>query len=342
VTPGLRIGALALTLCLGGSGVAMAQKTDVVVLANGDRVTCEISSLSSGLLTVKTDDMGTIRIEWDKVRSVTSSSTFEVETSGGALWYGSLAAGAPGRIVVAGATPTTLDQMTVFRISTLEKGFWHRLEGSINMGGSVTKSSGVGQVYANVDVGARRPSYSWKIVFDSTTTFREDEPDSGRYMSSLTYTRNLRDRWIFVAYSQVESNRDLGFDLRAGVGAGGGRNLIQSTRRLFQAIGGLSTNREDPIEAGAVTNVEAVAIAKYSAVSYDYPKSETTVTLTILPSVSDPGRIRAGANLKMSRAFFTNDFVFAITAFDDYDNRPPAGALNTNDVGLSFSLGWKF
>jgi hypothetical protein len=34
--------------------------------------------------------------------------------------------------------------------------------------------------------------------------------------------------------------------------------------------------------------------------------------------------------------------VFTTTAFDEYDNRPPAGAVNTNDYGLSFSLGWKF
>ncbi len=34
------------------------------------------------------DDIGTLRIEWDKVRSVTSSRSFEVETTGGRLVYG--------------------------------------------------------------------------------------------------------------------------------------------------------------------------------------------------------------------------------------------------------------
>src|SRR5262245_40291360 len=161
---------------------AYAQKTDVVVLNNGDRVTCEIQNLAAGLLTVKTDDMGTIKIEWDKIRSVTSSRSFEVETSGGALWYGTLAAGDAGKLVVAGtgANRASLDLVSVFRISTIEKGFWHRLDGSITMGGSATKSSGVGQLYASVSVGSRRPSYTWTASYDSTTTFREDEPDSGR------------------------------------------------------------------------------------------------------------------------------------------------------------------
>ena len=81
---------------------------------------------------------------------------------------------------------------------------------------------------------------------------------------------------------------------------------------------------------------------RYSALTYDYPKSETTLVLSVLPSTTDPGRVRLSASAKLSRALFTNDFVFALTGFDDYDNRPPAGAVNSNDVGFTFSLGWKF
>lgn len=42
-------------------------KTDVVVLANGDRITCEIKTLARGRLTVKTDAFGTVSIKWDHV-----------------------------------------------------------------------------------------------------------------------------------------------------------------------------------------------------------------------------------------------------------------------------------
>jgi putative salt-induced outer membrane protein YdiY len=329
-------------LCLGTPAAAHAQKTDVVTLANGDRITCEIDNLQSGLLTVKTDDMGTLRIEWDKVRSVTSSRSFEIETTGGTLVYGSLAAGGPRQIVVVGTDRVTLDQLSVFRISNLSKAFWKHFGGTASVGGSATKSSGVGQISASLEVRARWPSYEWFVSYDSVTTFREDESDSGRYTGRLSYSRDLPDRWFALGFSQVESNPDLGFDVRGTVGGGLGRNLIQSNRRVFQLAGGLAASREKPLEAGGITNLEALSLVRYSAVKYDYPKSETTLTLSVLPSMSDPGRVRASMSAKMSRAFFTNDFVFAISAFDDYDNRPPAGAVNTNDVGFSFSVGWKF
>jgi hypothetical protein len=42
---------------------ALAQRTHVVTMANGDRVTCEINTLDRGILEVATDSWGTISIE---------------------------------------------------------------------------------------------------------------------------------------------------------------------------------------------------------------------------------------------------------------------------------------
>ena len=42
-------------------------KTDVVTLANGDRITGEIKRLDRGRLEFKTDDAGTLYLEWDKL-----------------------------------------------------------------------------------------------------------------------------------------------------------------------------------------------------------------------------------------------------------------------------------
>ena len=53
------------------SGNASAQgKTDVVTLANGDRITGEIERLERGRLEFKTDDAGTLYLEWDKLASL--------------------------------------------------------------------------------------------------------------------------------------------------------------------------------------------------------------------------------------------------------------------------------
>ena len=69
---------------------ALAAKTDVLVLRNGDRLTGEVDVLERGKLQFKMDDMGTLQIEWDKVASVTAKASSTATTSGAgatsALW----------------------------------------------------------------------------------------------------------------------------------------------------------------------------------------------------------------------------------------------------------------
>src|SRR5690348_3335549 len=68
-------------------------KTDVVTLANGDRITGEITKLERGRLEYKTDDIGTLYLEWDKLVSlVTATRLVEVELADGRTFLGTLVA----------------------------------------------------------------------------------------------------------------------------------------------------------------------------------------------------------------------------------------------------------
>jgi len=49
-----------------------ADKTDILVFVNGDRLTGEVKSLERGRLRFNTDATGTIAIEWDDVAQISS------------------------------------------------------------------------------------------------------------------------------------------------------------------------------------------------------------------------------------------------------------------------------
>ena len=73
------------------SVVASGQgRTDVITLVNGDRMTGEIMRLERGRLELKTDNAGTIDIEWDTVASIEARREFEVATTDGRLFLGTL------------------------------------------------------------------------------------------------------------------------------------------------------------------------------------------------------------------------------------------------------------
>lgn len=67
-----------------------AQRIDVVTMRNGDQVTGEIRKMVRGILYYKTDDMGTLNIEWIKVDFIQSLDRFDVETRWGQHFIGSL------------------------------------------------------------------------------------------------------------------------------------------------------------------------------------------------------------------------------------------------------------
>ena len=88
----LRIGCSVIALLLWAVVGTAAEKTDVVYLRNGDRVTCEIKNLQRGQLKVKTDSIGTIYIEWKDIVRVTSKELYVVELEDGSRLQGTLAA----------------------------------------------------------------------------------------------------------------------------------------------------------------------------------------------------------------------------------------------------------
>jgi hypothetical protein len=148
-----RIIILTVTLALIAGSPALARdKTDVVWLTNGDRVTGEIKQLEHGILRIATDSMGEVRIEWDDVERVKSGFAFQFENTAGE------------RIVA--MIEDTVDQKTirlsgdertasfahenVVRISQMEDSFWSRVKGSANFGYSFTKASDIAQLNLGV------------------------------------------------------------------------------------------------------------------------------------------------------------------------------------------------
>src|SRR5689334_162740 len=87
--------------------VASAQgRTDVVILSNGDHITGEVVSLDRGRLEFKTDDAGTLYLEWDKLTSVVTTRFVEVVAQDGRRFFGSLAKAADKTLNVTGSEAT--------------------------------------------------------------------------------------------------------------------------------------------------------------------------------------------------------------------------------------------
>jgi Protein of unknown function, DUF481 len=321
---------------------AWAQKTDIVTLVNGDTLTGEIKLLERGRLQVSTDHLGTVNIEWDKVISVTALRMFQIETSNGVRLLGQLTTTAPGQFEVIAAEGTfPVDRETVVYIAPIARGFWRRLDGSVDFGLSYTQSSGVAQLNLSASATYRQPNFQLTGSATSYYTRQRDVEDTSRSAVDFRGVRPFGEYYMWLAQGAVERNEALGYDVRATVGGAVGRFLVRSNRAVLGVGAGLSTSRELPTDGDSVQFLDALFSVRQSFFTYDSPKTDISMSLDVFPGLTQWGRLRAQFDGEFRREI-VHDFTVGFTIYDSYDNRPPSADASKNDVGLSLTIGWTF
>jgi hypothetical protein len=341
--PAVRVAALLLLGALAAGPALAAPKVDVVVLQNGSRVIGEVRSMEKGRLTLGTDDMGTLQIEWGNVAQVTAPEFFEVEEMGGGLLFGSLRPG-PGEGVLEVVTDwgnETVPLRQVARVQLVKAGFWEKFKGSIDLGASYTSASELLQLEFNGDLRYRRPKFQLSSSASAVRTRQPEVEDTKRASFNLGYARLFSQGQRIFTQGTLEQNQELGYDLRASLLGGWGRVLVRNTRNELVAGGGLSVNREKPVEGESTTNLEAAAGFDYSNFAYDFPNTDIRITTMGYLGLSQWGRFRLEANANLRREVFS-DFYIGLNFYESYDSEPATTGAQKNDWGAGLTLGYSF
>ena len=329
-------------LALNGTAYAQA-KTDVVTLANGDRITGEVSKLDRGQLEYKTDDEGTIYVEWDKIVSLEAKGQFEVTTTDGRRFLGSLAAGNPRSIAVVGISGTSsLPTEDVTTILPIGSSFWKKLDGSVDVGFSYTRSSHISQLNLNTATRYRKPSFEAQLTASGTLTQNgEDGERDDRATLQAAYLRFRGQRLFVMAGAGFESNESLGLVLRSQGAVSAGPRLVNTNRAQVTIGAGLAVNEEQSVDADPTQNLEGLLTFRQSYYRYDRPKTNVDIGLQYYPSLSNWGRQRIQLDANAKREVWKDVFI-SVNMFDTFDSRPPSQGADRNDVGVVLSFGWSY
>ncbi|MEE8161496.1 MAG: DUF481 domain-containing protein [Acidobacteriota bacterium] len=332
---------LYVTVQLAGTALWGRDKTDVVLLKNGDRLTGEVKGLLRGKLSLSTDSMGTVQIKWPGVQSVTSQYVFEVEAETGLRVFGSLRPAVEERVEIVGEeSGATLQLPSVVHMTPLESGFLGRLEGYLDLGFSFMRANRALQWTLGSEVSSHSRKRMIRATLSSNLNSRQDLESTSRNVLDLEFTRFFADRWLGSVLAQFTQNEELGLDLRSLFGGGVGRHLIQSNRSTLNATGGAVLTRERFTGPGR-TNAEAYGSADLQIVSFMGAGTDLSTRFTIFPSLSDWGRVRMDMEGRFRAKFFKN-FTWTASVFDNFDSDPPSEGAETNDFGVTTSLGWSF
>ncbi|HPA80675.1 MAG TPA: DUF481 domain-containing protein [Thermoanaerobaculales bacterium] len=318
-------------------------KVDVVVLANGDRVTGEIKTLERSVLQVKTDAMGTVDIEWEKVARVVSPQSFQVEDREGRRFYGLLSdAGEPRTLAVAGPSARqTIAHVDVVRIAAIDEVWTDRVKGSIDLGLDAKKAGDEASYTLGFNSSYRTPKFLSELDLESSITSLSDVPTTQYNDLTFQYSRFRKNRWFSVGSARFQTSSEQALDLRASLGGGLGRYVLQTNRSLSSVVGGLIATREwYAAEPGPQDNLEVVIAGDYEFFEFSPRKTDFTIDLSLYPSLTSWGRVRGylGSSLRWE---LIKDFYFSLNLSVDYDSRPPQDSEST-DWRFWTSLGYSF
>jgi hypothetical protein len=318
-------------------------KVDVVVLQNGTRVVGEIRSMSRGRLELKTDDMGTLQIEWGNVVQVTAPEYFEVEDMEGGLYFGSLRpARAEGALdVVAEWGENSLLLRRIARIQLVKSGFWDRFRGSVDVGARYTSATELLEIEGDADLRYRRPAFEASAKANAVLTQQPEAEETRRGSLAFSYARLFPNRHRAFAQATLEQNQELGFDLRSSIVGGWGYMLVRDQGNELIGGAGVALNREKPVEGESTTNAEAMLGFDWANFAYDFPNTDVRVTAFGFLGLSQWGRLRLEASASLRREVFA-DFYVGVKAYESYDSQPATEGAEKNDWGVSLTLGYSF
>jgi len=335
---------LAVALTAWAPPASATSKVDVVVIDNGDRLTGEIKGLERGRLSFKTTATDKIQVEWENVVSLTGYDYYAVQTAAGLDLFGAIRPDTTDstRLVIwnlgGSASIRLLDMVS---IKPVKKTFFGRIDGAIDFGFSFTQASKLLQYTLSSDATYRAEVFDTGYKLNSTLDVQGDETTS-RNDLSFSFNRFFPGKKLATGRALLQSNRELGFDLRFVGSLGGGTYFWKDNHKVSSLVLGLSVNTEKPIDSDEIiTNLEGLISGSFSLFYYQSPKRSIDFVINMYPGITDRDRFRMEANGKL-RVEVISDFFIALSVLESYDSKPPAEGAAKNDLTLSTSLGYSF
>ena len=329
---------------------ALAQKTDLIFLKNGDRVTGEIKELDRGLLQLATTAFGKIQVKWVDIERIDSDKQLQVETGSGDRYFGPVMRDTSSGILalIQSGQPVQLDLGDVVRLEPIKTNqpVWSRLDKRLNIGFTHTQASDITQWNINATLRYRAPKYVASASYDSMIILNQASEDRERRDLTGTYLHLRPERWFWFGTSSLQEDDELGVDGRWLISAGVGRFLLQSSRQELSLRAGLSGNLENSIgdkneNSDLNTSVDGVLGVDWFFYKLHSPMSDLAFSLEYYPGFSEAGRHRGNANIRY-RQEFVEDLFWSLRYYYTYDSQPPAGSSSDDDFGIVTGIEYKF
>ncbi len=328
------------------------EKTDVIVMKNGDHFTGEVKGLNGGVLSLDLDYIdGTVSVQWSEVARLESRQLFVINMQDGSVYAGRITtaevvANQPTKINIAETAEKTVSIETtrIAKMSETSRQFWQRFNGAINVGINYSKGNEATQYNVGTQAEYLRERWAVQSIFNSNLSSNSGSATSTRNQLGFNgYHLLPRDKYFYGGMGNFLQSSVQGISLQTSLGGGIGRFLKNTNRMTITVLGGLAWQSTDYHQSAGLPqgsqNIVAGLIAAEWKV-FKFKKTNLDASATVIPALSDPGRVFFNTNVSYYLKLFSN-LSWNVSVYGNWDNRPPP-TFSGSDYGSTSGLSWTF
>ena len=332
--------------------VMARESTDVIIMTNGDRLTCKIKQLEAGVLYVSVDYMsGDASIDWKKVAQIESNQSFLVKTQAGSVFQGTLKtakanAHQPSQLEIVGtaaAKPVSIDMLQVVDVRQTSEKSLQRWSGSISSGSSYSKGNNAAHYNIAFQTLYQQERWTAQTNVSSNLAANSGATTSTRNSGTITAYHLLPwDKYFYEGLGEFLQSSVQGITLQTSLGAGVGRFIKDTSRARIAVMGGLAwqgTHYQEKSVAQPVQNV-AAGLVGVQVNLFEFSRTNLNVSAAVFPALSEPGRLRLSTNASYFVKLF-GKVSWNLTFYGNWDTEPPPG-FSSSDYGSTSGLSWSF
>ena len=341
---------MAMWVVMLGSMLCSDVLADQISLKNGDRLTGAIIRYEGESLILKSEFAGEVKIQWDAVERITSSSPMYVSSKDGRVLVGTVTA-AEGVVEVqtsdAGKVALTKDTVLLIRSKEEQAAYEAELARKLLAVWSGSADAGLSMARGNTDtlvisLGSQvaRTTQRDKLSLYAASLFARNGTSGVSITTAeairggARYDRNISDRFFVFALTDLERDKFQQLDLRLVFGGGLGYHARKTERTRLDLFAGGSYNREK-FSTGLTRNSAEALVGE--ELSYKLSDNTTLAQRAVLyPNLSEFGEYRFAFDLTgVTR--LTRQLGLQVTVSDRFQSNPLPG-IKKNDLLLTTGI----
>lgn len=281
------------------------------------------------------------RIKWLQISAIYSQERFLTSTRGSGRIYGRISSPKIGRLEISTDTGDkfTFPVEEITYIKLVEKGFLDRINASIDMGFTLTRSRNQRQFTVRSRFGYITEKWSFDASFNKLSSSQNETKDISRGDGNLTSFYVMPKEWLILARIDFLYNTEQLIDLRTNMKLGLGKYLLRTNHMTWTVLSGVSFNIEN--FEGEITDRRSGEAWVGSELNiFDTGDLSLFSNIFVYPSTTEKNRLRVDYTVDL-KYDLPLDFYIKTGLSLNYDNQP-AGNSNKTDYIIQTTFVWSW